>query len=100
MRLDEDGEVLIRGRNVMRGYFNRPEANAEAFTPDGWFRRAISAADAGLPLDHGPEEDLIITASGKNVAPQNVENQPRPASLLVAGGHARRPEAVLRRPGR
>jgi long-chain acyl-CoA synthetase len=77
IQLDEDGEVLIRGRHVMRGYFNLPEATAAAFTADGWFRSGdIGRLDAdGFLSITDRKKDILITAGGKNVAPQNVENQ-------------------------
>lgn len=74
VRIGEGSEVQVKGPTVMRGYFNRPEATAEAFV-DGWFR----TGDAGL-LDEGGRlvitdriKDLIKTAGGKYVAPQMLE---------------------------
>lgn len=74
VRISEEGEVLVRGRTVMTGYWNRPAETAAAFR-DGWFR----TGDAGEVCEDGTLKitdrikDLIKTAGGKYVAPQHVE---------------------------
>lgn len=76
VKLDEDGEILVRSDSVFMGYFKDPEATAAAFTEDGYFR----TGDVGEIDDDGfvkitdRKKDIIITAGGKNIAPQNLEN--------------------------
>jgi long-chain acyl-CoA synthetase len=69
------GEVLIRGAIVMAGYYRNPEANREAFTPDGWFRSGdLGRFDAqGHLYIVGRKKDVIVLPSGKNVYPEDVE---------------------------
>lgn len=73
--IDGVGEIVLRGPNVFAGYWNRPDANAEAFTPDGWFRTGdLGRFDAdGYVTIVGRSKDLIISG-GYNVYPRDVED--------------------------
>ncbi len=84
IRIAEDDEILIKGGNVFRGYFNNPEATAEAFTPDGWLRTGDlgSLDEAGYLRITGRKKEILVTAGGKNVAPSLLEERLKAHRLI------------------
>ena len=85
LKLDADGEVLIKSEVVMSGYRNLPEATAEAFTEDGWLRTGdIGAFDEdGYLTIVDRKKELIIGAGGKNMSPANIEAALKSSSPLI-----------------
>ena len=74
VKIAEDGEIMVSGKNVCAGYFKDPKATAETFE-DGWLHSGdLGEFDAeGFLNITGRKKDIIITAGGKNVAPKNIE---------------------------
>jgi long-chain acyl-CoA synthetase len=99
VRIADDGEVLVRGPSVFKGYWNRPGDTSNAFE-DGWFRTGdIGAIDAdGYLIITDRKKDLIKTSGGKFIAPQPIENSLKHNALIaeaVVLGDKRKFAAVL-----
>ncbi len=84
VRIADDGEVCVRGPNVMAGYYNRPEDTAAALDTEGWLHTGdIGALDAqGFLTITDRKKDLLITSQGENVAPQPIEGRFRQEPLI------------------
>jgi long-chain acyl-CoA synthetase len=76
LRLDDDGELLIRSDTVFKGYFKEPEATRAVLDDEGWLHSGDIATidDDGFVTIVDRKKDILVTAGGKNVAPQNIEN--------------------------
>ncbi len=99
-RPEGDGEILIRGPNVMQGYYRLPEKTAEVITSDGWFRTGdVGIIDAeGFLAITDRKKDLIKTSGGKYIAPQPIENElktSRYVTQAVVVGNKRKYASVL-----
>jgi long-chain acyl-CoA synthetase len=80
-----EGEILVKGPNVMQGYYRRPELNSEVFTEDGWFK----TGDVGKLVDGrflqitDRKKDIFKTSAGKYVAPQPIENNLKSSPYIL-----------------
>jgi long-chain acyl-CoA synthetase len=90
LRIAEDGEVWAKGPGIMREYYRNPKATAEVFQ-DGWFATGDigSLDEAGCLKITDRKKDIIVTSGGKNIAPQNLENElktdPLVSQVMVHG---------------
>ena len=101
IKIAEDGEVLTRGHNVMKGYYNRPDLTAETIDADGWFH----TGDIGMLVDGkflkitDRKKEIFKTAGGKYVAPQMIENKFKETILveqvMVLGENRKFPAALI-----
>jgi long-subunit acyl-CoA synthetase (AMP-forming) len=85
LRLGDDGELFVKGPNVMKGYRGQPEKTAECLSQDGWLATGdIAEIDAdGYVRIVDRKKELIINAAGKNMSPANIEARIKSASPLI-----------------
>jgi long-chain acyl-CoA synthetase len=101
MRLDESGEILVRGPNVMRGYYEHPRETAEVLDAEGWFK----TGDVGYRDEHGHffitdrKKELFKLSNGKYIAPQQLESLIKQSGLVnqvvVVGAGRKTPAALV-----
>jgi long-chain acyl-CoA synthetase len=84
LKITDDGEVLISGPNVFRGYWQNEAATKEVFAADNWFRTGDIGEldDEGFLTITGRKKEMIVTAGGKNVAPAVLEDRLRSHALI------------------
>jgi long-chain acyl-CoA synthetase len=92
---NREGEILVKGPNVMLGYFRDEDATKEAFTADGYFRTGdYGKLEGGVVFITGRKKNLIILSNGKNVYPEEIENEftatPGVLDIIVYEGKSRR----------
>lgn len=101
LKIAEDGEICVRGESIMPGYYNNPEATAEAIDAEGWFH----TGDIGTMVDGkylkitDRKKEIFKTSGGKYVAPQLVENKLKESSFIeqcmVVGESQKFPSALI-----
>ncbi len=101
VKIATDGEILVKGPNVMMGYYNKPEATKEVFTADGYFKTGDigELSDDNFLKITGRKKETFKTSGGKYIAPQVIENKMKESSfieqLMVVGESEKHPSAVI-----
>lgn len=101
VKIAEDGEILVKGPNIMKGYYKRPEATSDSIDQEGWFH----TGDIGRMVDGkylkitDRKKEIFKTAGGKYIAPQVIENKFKESKfieqILVIGENERFPAALI-----
>jgi len=100
-RVAEDGELMLRSETIFAGYFKDPEATTAVLEPDGWLHTGDIASidEDGFITITDRKKDIIVTAGGKNIAPQNLENDLKTSRFvsqaLVVGDRRPYPAALI-----
>ena len=87
MKLADDGEIMLKGESVFKGYYGNPDQSATSFNEEGW----LMTGDVGEITDEGQlkivdrKKDLIINAYGKNIAPSEIENKLKFSPFIKEG---------------
>lgn len=101
VRIADDDEVLVKGKNIFLGYYKDPEATSATLSEDGWLHSGdLGAIDSeGFLKIIGRKKDIIITAGGKNIAPKNIEaaltNLPLVSQAVVIGDRRKYLSALI-----
>ena len=101
IRIAEDGEIEVRGPNIMRGYYNKPEETSKVFTSDGWFK----TGDVGMLDEDGflritdRKKELFKTSGGKYISPQPIEQAIKGSrfvnQVVLIGAERKFPAALI-----
>lgn len=88
-RIADDGEILVRGKTVFKGYYKDPEATAAAIDAEGWLHTGdVGRKDAeGFLYITDRKKHIIITSGGKNITPANIENEIKASDALISQAH-------------